>query len=156
MKYYHFVSPFLMWTIIVAGMLFSISYFSDSYLFDPSGIFYVLAGGLILYWMYFFTKGITSNTQAPLRPHHITRLITHGAYAQLRHPIYSAYIALALGLFCVYPTVGMCIAVFWLAAVMLSWIYLEERSLLEIFGDQYRDYMRKVSMILPLRKKRHF
>lgn len=154
MKYYHFVSPFVMWILVLAGMLISISAFSDAYLFESSGIFYILAGALILYWMYFFMKGITSNTQAPLRPHHITRLVTHGAYAQIRHPIYSSYMGLALGLFFLYPTIGMCIGVFWLFAVMLVWVYLEERSMIELFGDEYRAYMHKTPMILPIARKR--
>ena len=35
---------------------------------------------------------------------------------------------------------------------ILLGIYLEERDLIEMFGDQYREYKQRVSMLIPWRK----
>jgi protein-S-isoprenylcysteine O-methyltransferase Ste14 len=37
-------------------------------------------------------------------------------------------------------------------AYILLGIYLEERDLIEMFGDQYREYKQRVSMLVPWRK----
>ena len=37
-------------------------------------------------------------------------------------------------------------------AYILVGIWLEERDLIEMFGDQYREYRRRVSMLIPWRK----
>jgi methanethiol S-methyltransferase len=34
---------------------------------------------------------------------------------------------------------------------ILLGIYLEEKDLIEMFGDQYREYRRRVSMLVPWR-----
>ena len=35
---------------------------------------------------------------------------------------------------------------------ILLGIYLEEQDLIELFGDQYREYRQRVSMLIPWRK----
>ena len=37
-------------------------------------------------------------------------------------------------------------------AYILVGIWLEERDLIEMFGDQYREYKERVSMLIPWRK----
>jgi protein-S-isoprenylcysteine O-methyltransferase Ste14 len=37
-------------------------------------------------------------------------------------------------------------------AYILVGIWLEERDLIEMFGDQYREYKQRVSMLIPWRK----
>ena len=37
-------------------------------------------------------------------------------------------------------------------AYILVGIWLEERDLIEMFGDQYREYKQRVSMLIPWRR----
>jgi protein-S-isoprenylcysteine O-methyltransferase Ste14 len=78
------------------------------------------------------------------------RLATEGPYALVRHPQYTA---IFLGLFgegvVHWPTVFSLTA---FPIVVLAYALLarkEERQMIEKFGDEYRNYQRRVPMFLP-------
>jgi protein-S-isoprenylcysteine O-methyltransferase Ste14 len=72
------------------------------------------------------------------------RLCTSGPFSLVRHPIYAALDALAVGTVLCVPTAPVLAAAALL--VLGGWLRarLEERVLLEAFGDTYRDYQRRV------------
>ena len=86
---------------------------------------------------------------SPATAHSTAPLVTTGMHARLRHPIYLAHLcsltgwALGSGLTVLYG--------FWLFAVLTGamMVRMEERELLARFGDQYREYQRRVPMLLP-------
>jgi protein-S-isoprenylcysteine O-methyltransferase Ste14 len=77
-------------------------------------------------------------------------LITSGPYAFVRHPIYTAAIIGWVG-------VGMMlrsILVFILYGICYCWLWihranLEEKMLVEAFGEKYQEYMKKTKKIIP-------
>ena len=80
------------------------------------------------------------------------KLITTGPYRIVRHPLYS------IGLLLLCP--GVCLLLHsWLllttpltmAILMRMLIPKEERTLVQMFGDAYRDYQKCVPMFWPLR-----
>ena len=89
------------------------------------------------------------STTLQLRPDH--RLITAGPYARIRHPMYSAILGwiISLGL------VGANWIAFVLAALGTLIVLLrtqgeEEKMMLDQFGEEYREYMKRTGRLLPI------
>ena len=91
------------------------------------------------------------STTLQLRPDH--RLITAGPYARIRHPMYSSILGwiISLGL------VGANWTAFVLAALGTLIVLLrtqgEEEMMLEQFGDEYREHMKRTGRLFPVPQK---
>ena len=83
-----------------------------------------------------------------MRDHH--KLITDGLYGYVRHPMYSSFVLFAVAQFLLLQN--------WIAGpaglagfgiLFFMRVSREERVMIETFGDQYRDYMRRTARIIP-------
>ena len=84
------------------------------------------------------------------------RLVDHGIYSWIRHPLYLGLVLIFLGYFIVSGSSGALIHLLCLISYLPVGIYFEEKNLLEKYGSAYEDYRRKVSALLPLKiKKEH-
>jgi protein-S-isoprenylcysteine O-methyltransferase Ste14 len=107
--------------------------------------------GITSVGLFAWSHGVLGRFWSPylqLRPSH--RLIAHGPYARIRHPIYSAIVGwlMSLGL----------VAANWIAfafAALAALNFLlriqgEEKMMLQQFGDEYREYMKRTGRLLPV------
>jgi protein-S-isoprenylcysteine O-methyltransferase Ste14 len=76
-------------------------------------------------------------------------LATGGPFALVRHPIYLAMDLLAAGSFVWLPSALVLAGVVAVALVGALRARMEERLLLEVFGDRYREYVRRTRGFLP-------
>lgn len=77
-------------------------------------------------------------------------LMTDGVYAHVRHPQYTGLFIIIFGEGVVHWPTIVSIAAF--PIIILAYTLLarkEEKQMLEKFGDEYRDYQRRVPMFVP-------
>ena len=111
------------------------------------GLGFALLGFALLQWAQVTLGKSWSDTPRMMKEQTI---ITSGPYRTIRHPIYTAFI-LILGS-TVFISSNWLIGLCWAGMTVLevaSRIGFEENLMIEYFGDQYREYMKKTGRLLP-------
>lgn len=96
------------------------------------GLLAVLGSGICVYWYVWWRQNFTGE------------LITHGMYAQVRHPLYSGFLALTIGLALAVPMYETRFLLVIALAVISVYIPKEEEALVIRYRRKYREYMGKV------------
>ena len=105
-----------------------------------------LAGAMLLVWASVLL-GRLMNHEAAVRADHA--LIERGPYRFVRHPVYSAYLALLLG--SGVASLNVCLWLLWPVSLLgiLIQAASEERLLGERFGQEYERYVRRTGRLVP-------
>lgn len=144
-----FVSPVLMWAIVIAGTVVSFLTLPNTPIFGAGRLSFVVLGMGITNWLYMLVMAGSVHRNAPKSASAIDKLVTEGIYAHVRHPIYSADIVLAWAIFVAWPIQSVLASVIWLTLVLLFWTALEEKALEDKFMDDYRAYRARTNRIFP-------
>lgn len=112
-----------------------------------TGVVIALVGFALLQWAQVSLANSWSDTPRMMKEQ---VLITSGPYRKVRHPIYSAFILILGSTLFIASNwlIGLC----WLGMIFLevvSRVNYEESLMIEFFGDQYREYMKKTGRLLP-------
>ncbi len=75
-----------------------------------------------------------------------------GIHRYVRHPLYLGTFLFIWGAWLVYPGLSFLIANVIITIYTLLGIILEEKKLVQEFGEDYKNYMKKVPRILPFRR----
>ena len=160
----HFLRSFWFY-LVSAGLFFSIGYFGWKplpWVLPPSASFWMVIVGALLYFpgMAFTLWGrlalgknyfVSTGFGAQLFEDH--QLITSGPFAIVRHPMYVGLILAAMGAVAIYMTwTTLYFALF--APLTLVRAKREEHALAEEFGEQWRDYCKRVPAFIPYLQKR--
>lgn len=76
-------------------------------------------------------------------------LNTEGILKVVRHPIYSGIILVTVGFFLFIPNLPTLISCACILIYIPIGIYFEEKKLIRIFGETYREYRKKVPALIP-------
>jgi protein-S-isoprenylcysteine O-methyltransferase Ste14 len=111
------------------------------------GIVTGIASDLLVVWI---LVSLGKNISAALKIRENQRLVTEGPYRYVRHPLYSAGIPLffSIALISANWFLGL-IGIGFQLFVMLVRTPMEEKMLLEHFGEEYRSYMKKTGAYFP-------
>ncbi len=112
-----------------------------------TGVGIALIGFALLQWSQLTLGKSWSDTPRMLKEQ---TLITSGPYRTVRHPIYTAFI-LILGS-TLFISANWLIGLCWIGMTILevaSRIGFEESLMIEFFGEQYREYMKKTGRLFP-------
>ena len=112
-----------------------------------TGVGIALAGFALLQWAQVTLGKSWSDTPRMMKEQ---TLITSGPYRTIRHPIYTAFLLILGSTLFISSNwlIGLC----WAGMTILetvSRIGFEESLMLEYFGEQYREYMKKTGRLLP-------
>lgn len=96
-------------------------------------VFSIVGAIICVYWYIFWQRNYEGE------------LITHGPYKFVRHPFYSGFLILTIGLNLIYPSFEPRLLLIFTLAVLGSFIPKEEARLITQYKKKYEDYMEKVS-----------
>lgn len=103
--------------------------------------------GLLLFRAMFRHLGL--NVTSTAMPRENATLVTSGPYRWVRHPMYLAALILALATALLTANAVVAVGGTWAVGLLLARSRLEERRLVEKFGDAYREYQDRTGAILP-------
>ncbi len=110
------------------------------------GFFLGLAGISLWTWAQ-IALGKEWSPQLQLREKH--RLITTGPYTRMRHPLYSGMIVWAGGLALTSANWIIVAIALLIGAVFFIRVPREEQMMIDEFGEEYREYMKRTGRVLP-------
>ncbi len=109
-------------------------------------------GGILLIFTFFLEKsGLKTVFGKPRETPHV---ITGGVFSVVRHPIYLGAILGYAGLTCLTLSLASAALLVLIVAFYRFISRYEEKLLTHRFGDEYREYMKKVPMLFPIKIKR--
>ncbi len=95
-------------------------------------------------------KQLGRNWSVTLEMREQHKLVTDGLYAHVRHPMYSSFALFALAQFLLLQNwIAGPIGLVGFGILFLMRVPHEERVMMETFGEEYRDYMRRTARIIP-------
>ncbi len=138
---------YLLWRI--RGPLLAVEYGANPWLWPPALTFYVAAIWIQLKIKKLLTFKVLAGVPELDRSGKGGKLLDTGLYAKVRHPRYLAVTMgmVAYALFTNYLAMYVLTSLLAIGLVAIAW--LEERELVERFGDDYVQYRCRVPLIIP-------
>lgn len=117
-----------------------------------TGLFvYLIVTGLLLWFRALMTFGIDNASMMYVYFPNESRLVQSNVYSVIRHPFYSAVLRIVFALVVWNGSPFALFAGLMSPLTMLAWVRgVEERELVERFGDGYREYQRHVPAFFNL------
>ena len=108
----------------------------------------ILAAGLWVFWRSHADLGKNWSVSLKLRSDH--RLVTHGVYRMVRHPMYSSFLLFGVGQALLLPNgLAGASALIAVALMCIFRVPREEAMMCEHFGQEYREYMQRTGRVAP-------
>ncbi len=103
--------------------------------------------GNVLFLLAYRHLGRQWSPELEIQPGH--RLIIRGIYRIFRHPMYTGFLIFGLGLLFLSANLFGCVYLPAVAAMIITRLPSEEQLLTEEFGEEYLEYKRRTSALIP-------
>lgn len=150
-----YILPVIIWPPVAIALFLKREFllsggFVFPFVLTAAGLLTFAAGGLLQLWTGRLLSLVRITGMAEVSQKFESRLVVKGAFKYLRHPTYLSHTLMLAGLFLLtgYVSVGI-VALLDFVLNYAIIIPLEERELLERFGDDYRQYMMKTPKYFP-------
>ncbi len=110
------------------------------------GLALLMCVGIVIIWTFRSLRGNLTDTVVTRRDHF---LVTTGPYRFVRHPFYLSFAIVVLAISLVTANWFILLTGAIPFAFIVARTRIEEEKLVERFGDDYRDYMRRVGRFVP-------
>lgn len=142
----------LIYLFCIIDWIVSLKLIAWSYIPFPQWVIFIglvlLSITVIIFWWIHIT--LNSNYHGPLKLHRNHKLITNGPYAIVRHPTYVGFPLLHTSYFLITFNYILLLSGFVMSFYVNHYrILIEEKLLLERFGNDYLNYKNKVGMYFP-------
>jgi protein-S-isoprenylcysteine O-methyltransferase Ste14 len=109
----------------------------------------VILGAMSILYVLWVHRTLANSYSATLEVYEGHQLVTSGPYARVRHPLYSAHTLFNAGM--VLVSANWILLLFMLIGLPFTYWRLskEEAMLIEQFGDQYREYIKRTGRLFP-------
>lgn len=146
----------ILYNLYNSAALFSLIWLwiiTDSALWFQPGILLTITGaglsvtGLLLMLLCF--KNYDVSSFIGIRREVNMTLNQGGLNQYIRHPLYAGTILLVLGICIAQPYLKSWLIFFYMLAYLIVGIWLEERKLVKLFGNEYSAYQKKTKRLIP-------
>lgn len=131
----------------------SMLFFGQSQLTTITGYALLIIGGILMlvsFSGFDVSEFLGFAYLKPAEPNkQVETLRTTGMYAVVRHPLYFATFVFVLGFFFAKPTELRLMTLLFIYLYTYIGARLEEKKLVQIFGEPYKAYQQKVKMLVP-------
>ena len=144
------IGPYLIGAItlmtIIAIMISFLKYIPvyslDSLILKVFGVILMIVGAV--FWL---SAILNSDIQKNIEQNH---LVTTGIYGIVRHPIYAAFLYAITGVLLMADNlILMPLSIVYWLILTLTMVKTEERWLIDLYGDDYLSYSKKVNRFIP-------
>jgi protein-S-isoprenylcysteine O-methyltransferase Ste14 len=109
----------------------------------------VITGIISVPLMYWLFKSIGRNITSTVKTRKEHQLVTTGPYHWVRHPLYSVGTMLFLSFALMAANWFIALATLMGLVMLMVRLPKEESNLIERFGDEYREYMKRTGRLIP-------
>ena len=144
------VGPYLIFSIMAITVLtITLSYYNIIPRYQSNQIILnIIGAALILTGVIFWLSAVrNSKIDKNIKEN---RLVTSGIYGVVRHPIYAAFLYAVTGVIFIANNIILLVlpVLYWLMLTVVM-INTEEKWLVELYGDDYLNYSKKVNRFIP-------
>jgi protein-S-isoprenylcysteine O-methyltransferase Ste14 len=147
---------FLAWECMLVLLLIVVGrWFVDPFSFAQivSWLFMSISAFLALHGVYLLRQAehtVQERAGEPLFAlEKTTRLVTHGAYRYIRHPLYSSLLFLSWGLFLKRPIALAGVMAIAATGFLIATAKADEAECIRFFGPAYEQYVTRTKMFIP-------